>query len=538
MKLTKHLAILLFAAYCGQSNVAQTPHLDAVRLTSGGQVVNTVIFNNHMLTPLSAGVQIKFSAVDTVMEGEGNIQLSQSPFTAGGWSIDHHSTLYNAGTTQGLESTDTLDLSNNPRIRCAETDIGAYEFQGAPLLLAFLLEDRRVCEGELIMFSVETEQQNLTFQWYRNGEILEDETSETLAFEASADDAGDYMVVVTGVCGHTASELARVDVERKPLFYTLPDSTINRGDILELFAYPQATQWTELASGNILTSLTVSPWETTAYVAEWHTAVCGIFYDTVHVSVEVDEFLIFVAFSDACNNGEAEAWVETFGTTGPFAYSWMYAGQEISTERTVSGLYPGDYLVSVADTNGFARHHILTIPPANTIQVSYTLTNPNTSGCGDGHIEVAVTGGVPIPEVGYDYQWSEGTVGVPALHYVDAGWYELTVTDFRGCKVDLEIPLQCLYRHVMPTMFISPNEDGMNDYLYIKDIEHYPSNHVLIVDSRGNEVIILERYDNHTIRWDGRNKQGKPMPDGTYYYIVEADGVGAMAGWVLVKDSR
>ncbi len=65
---------------------------------------------------------------------------------------------------------------------------------------------------------------------------------------------------------------------------------------------------------------------------------------------------------------------------------------------------------------------------------------------------------------------------------------------------------------------ISPNGDGLNDTF---DLTNYHPLEVLIYNREGMEVYAYgPGYSN---QWYGQNKQGKPLPDGTYFYKIVTD---------------
>ncbi len=66
---------------------------------------------------------------------------------------------------------------------------------------------------------------------------------------------------------------------------------------------------------------------------------------------------------------------------------------------------------------------------------------------------------------------------------------------------------------------ISPNEDGMNDVLHVKNIELYPDNHLYIFNRWGLQVLSKQGYSNSD-PWDGRFKN-QQLPDGSYFYILQ-----------------
>jgi gliding motility-associated-like protein len=64
----------------------------------------------------------------------------------------------------------------------------------------------------------------------------------------------------------------------------------------------------------------------------------------------------------------------------------------------------------------------------------------------------------------------------------------------------------------------SPNGDKINDKFYIKGIDAYPNNEVIVFNRYGNEVFKKKGYKNDDA-WNG-DWRGLSLPVGTYYYIV------------------
>jgi gliding motility-associated-like protein len=67
----------------------------------------------------------------------------------------------------------------------------------------------------------------------------------------------------------------------------------------------------------------------------------------------------------------------------------------------------------------------------------------------------------------------------------------------------------------IPNAF-SPNGDGINDTWHIKYLESYPGATIEVFNRYGQRVFSSTGYDRE---WDG-TADGKPLPVGTYYYIV------------------
>ncbi len=70
------------------------------------------------------------------------------------------------------------------------------------------------------------------------------------------------------------------------------------------------------------------------------------------------------------------------------------------------------------------------------------------------------------------------------------------------------------------TNLISPNSDGANDYLTVSCAADHPLNTIVIFNEWGDKVHEAAPYNND---WSGTNGEGKPLPDGTYFYIFQRD---------------
>ncbi|MDA3880226.1 MAG: gliding motility-associated C-terminal domain-containing protein [Prolixibacteraceae bacterium] len=76
---------------------------------------------------------------------------------------------------------------------------------------------------------------------------------------------------------------------------------------------------------------------------------------------------------------------------------------------------------------------------------------------------------------------------------------------------------------VLPAEVFTPNNDGYNERFVIKNLEHYPDNHLVIFNRWGNKVFEQSNYNND---WTGHSnikyKLGdKPLPVGVYYYVLK-----------------
>jgi gliding motility-associated-like protein len=95
--------------------------------------------------------------------------------------------------------------------------------------------------------------------------------------------------------------------------------------------------------------------------------------------------------------------------------------------------------------------------------------------------------------------------------------YTLTVVSTDGCissdRVEIEVVPDC----IKVLNAFTPNGDGINDKWVIAKGSCFNQIKVKVVNRYGSVVYSTDSYQND---WNG-NYKGKPLPDGTYYYVIE-----------------
>ena len=84
---------------------------------------------------------------------------------------------------------------------------------------------------------------------------------------------------------------------------------------------------------------------------------------------------------------------------------------------------------------------------------------------------------------------------------------------------------------LIPDVF-SPNGDGINDTWNIQNSERYPNITVSIFTRTGKIVFNMKKYNNS---FDG-NANGSPLPEASYYYMIDVDSNGTIdfQGWLYL----
>ncbi|MFC5538414.1 gliding motility-associated C-terminal domain-containing protein [Rhodocytophaga aerolata] len=81
-----------------------------------------------------------------------------------------------------------------------------------------------------------------------------------------------------------------------------------------------------------------------------------------------------------------------------------------------------------------------------------------------------------------------------------------------------------------PRIVFSPNQDGIDDWWQIDNIEQYPGYELLIYNRQGSKVFEAKPYQNN---WDG-TFQGKPLMAEAYYFVIKSSKETIKSGTVTI----
>lgn len=82
---------------------------------------------------------------------------------------------------------------------------------------------------------------------------------------------------------------------------------------------------------------------------------------------------------------------------------------------------------------------------------------------------------------------------------------------------------------------ITPNNDGYNDYWYVKGLDAYPGSRVQIYNRYGK--LLLDQEIQSEFRWDG-TYNGSVLSSGSYWYIIQITDGRSYSGHITVKNIR
>lgn len=170
---------------------------------------------------------------------------------------------------------------------------------------------------------------------------------------------------------------------------------------------------------------------------------------------------------------------------------------------------------------------------------SYTVIVTDSIGCSSEFLDEADLTVVPIPNAptlawdgniltasgGFSYQWFfEGSLisGVTGSSYepTQVGNYTVTSVSAEGCVSPPSSPRLVIFTVTddQIVQVFTPNNDGINEVFYIENIDLIPNSLLIVKNRWGQEVYRSEEYAND---WTGVSSDGKTLPEGTYFYILE-----------------
>lgn len=180
------------------------------------------------------------------------------------------------------------------------------------------------------------------------------------------------------------------------------------------------------------------------------------------VAITIDAFTY--PTGNSLTNGSISATVS--GGTSGYTYSWEDEdGTEVGTDEDVTNIGAGTYTLSVLDTNLCDETSIpVVIIEPEPLLVTLSETMVQCFEAADGTITANPTGGIPNPDMTYNYQWQKEIAGIftdipqttQTAIDLDPGIYKVIVTDANGNST--EVPPVITPPIVIPSVEITQPE--------------------------------------------------------------------------------
>ncbi len=295
-----------------------------------------------------------------------------------------------------------------------------------------------------------------------------------------------------------------------------PDGSIHLS--IEGGTPPYSIVWNNGMSGSFIENLSAGNYQATLTDQNG----CGSSYVASVGAPEPLKVEIITTAASCHDKSDGSVILKFWGGTEPYSLQW----QDAAHENPRQDMAPGFYLFSVTDAAQCIFNDTVFIPAPSPLMATEIITPPDCEMPTIASVQIEAEGGTPP----YHIAWDDGSfsffrsIPAPAV-------YSYTLTDSHQClysdTLEVKLPDCSLF---IPNVF-TPNGDGVNDCFFIKGIEKFPNNHLLIFNRWGSEILQFSGYKNE---WDGRDGSSTPVAEGVYYYILKLSNGKEFHGSVTV----
>jgi len=225
----------------------------------------------------------------------------------------------------------------------------------------------------------------------------------------------------------------------------------------------------------------------------------------------------------SCNEKNGSILITAYENETPKTFSWTdEKGNIVANTEMLENVSAGNYTLTASNaigcTNvaGVFTVGLTELPLVNLSKMQQFISCDGKTISTAG---IEILGNTPP----YAYKWlnADGNLVYQGLNIegVKPGKYTLQVTDKFGCVVTTEsIDFTQLENKVLQVPnTITPNGDGTNDTWKIAGAGNYPEAEFFVFNRNGDKVFYSKGYIKD---FDGTDN-GKPLPVGVYYYLID-----------------
>jgi gliding motility-associated-like protein len=529
-----------------------------VRIVSSTSVISTNLLNFKILPTVVPSISLVANPSTGICPGQ-SVTYS-STLTNGGtnpvytWFVDNQ--LVSGATSPDLTFVPTLNqpvkvilTSNarcaNPDKDTSETIIVTFASPQPPVSAFLSLPDSNICPGASVTLKAKPYLggTNPVYRWFRNGNLIVGAVDSVLIFTPANNDKIYLELTSNAPCVSpqtvfSPSTTFRFVPPGNPrISITANDTSICVGDSVTFTATIQdggpnpVFRWMVngdtvstsssfgtrlLANGDSVRALLVSSLGCAIPKFKISSAI------RFTVNSQVTPVLTISSLSENLCSGQIlrfKVATQSGGGSGP-VYQWFVNGQVqpvlADTLRYLSSI--GDTIFSLMTSNSPCA--TVQSAKSNTVKI---LTSPQVTLPADTSIEIGNT--IRLTGIPPGGQWTgRGIIGNLFLGRnagIGQDTLRYSITAANGC-MSSEIQIITVFKGEQEVFDgFSPNDDGDNDtWKALSDIEDYPNVVVSVYNRYGIEVFRSKRgYPKPW--WDGKTVDGKDLPTGAYFFIIE-----------------
>jgi gliding motility-associated-like protein len=155
----------------------------------------------------------------------------------------------------------------------------------------------------------------------------------------------------------------------------------------------------------------------------------------------------------------------------------------------------------------------------------------------DTYLEASLPAHIPSAHGTWELVTGTGNIdfpGEPVTSFTEMGFGQniLKWTVYNGVCTPVSDIVTITVNDLHTPNAFSPNNNGFNDRFVIGGLENSRLNELTVFNRQGNVVYNSVNYAND---WDGRNRNGDPLPEDTYFYILTVDDRYSYKGFIILK---
>ena len=257
--------------------------------------------------------------------------------------------------------------------------------------------------------------------------------------------------------------------------------------------------------------------------------------DTIVIEQSLQIEAVFELYNMCNENDSADVITNILGGTPPYTTLWNTGDTLRNTDSLAPSILP--YELEITDANSCIRTEYLSIPVVSAMNLFMSSVAVICKDDNNGSARVFVTKGTTP----FQFQWSTDSAfaiqhdSFSVLEGLFPGEYHVKITDAMGCvtRDTIEVksnPAICITVYKV----FSPNDDNTHEFWEIENINLYPEALVQVYDRTGRQVYNRRNYINaEQDAFSGKDQQGRTLPSGTYYYIIDLENEDTVFKGVL-----
>jgi gliding motility-associated-like protein len=164
-------------------------------------------------------------------------------------------------------------------------------------------------------------------------------------------------------------------------------------------------------------------------------------------------------------------------------------------------------------------------------------TDQNLRFVFDTYLEASLPANIPSAYGIWELVEGRGNIvfpGEPVTSFTEMGFGRniLQWTVYNGVCLPVSDIVTITVNDLHTPNAFSPNNNGFNDRFVVGGLENSMFNELTVFNRQGNVVYNSANYAND---WDGRNRNGDPLPEDTYFYILSVDDRYSYKGFIILK---